>query len=90
MIEEIRCLPNDMVGRQHQYQSFAIAFVREEGSNRNGRARISAHRLEYDIRSNGAVSQLLSDDETELGMGDNHRTRKHRRVGHPTHHLAEG
>jgi hypothetical protein len=89
-IAEIRCLANDVVGRQHQHQSLAIAFAREESGSRDRRTRISADRLEDDIRADGAVTQLLSDDETELRMGDNHGTRKQRRVGYPMHHLLEG
>jgi hypothetical protein len=56
-IVEIRRLMDDMVGRQLQDQSLAIPFAREEGSDR--RTRISAHRLEHDVRANPTVTQLL-------------------------------
>ena len=37
-IAEIRRVANEMVGRQHKYQSVTIAFAREQGSNRDCRA----------------------------------------------------
>jgi hypothetical protein len=75
-IAECFGLPNDVIGREHQHQGVAVALDREYGGNRDRRTGIAAHRLEYDIRLDAALTQLLRHHEAKVVLGDHDRPRK--------------
>src|SRR5262249_36906665 len=53
---------------EHQHQGVAVAPGCEHGGNRDRRPGIAAHRLEHDVRLDGALAQLLRHHEAKIGV----------------------
>ena len=60
-----------------------IAFACERGGDRDRGTGIAAHRLEHDIGLDAALAQLLGNDEAEIRIGDDNRTREQARDRKP-------
>ncbi len=65
-----------VIGGEHQRNSSRIALGGKRRRNGDRQGRIAAHRLEHDVGLNTAFAELLSDDEAEIGIGDDNRAAK--------------